>query len=123
MKPYVGNYGWTPQQMAKINAGRQLRGQQPLLDTRMGEQDYMDQYSSYSPRKNAGMATDMNQQPEESLQKRMAGSQSDFKRRREMEQAAFRERFDKRKMLPREMTEMRGAISTPIIGGSYSRMV
>jgi len=45
-KPNVGNYGWTPQQMAKVNSRREARGQQPLLDNKMGDEEYMNQYNS-----------------------------------------------------------------------------
>lgn len=34
--------------MAMVNSRREDKGQQPLLDNKMGDEEYMNQYNSYS---------------------------------------------------------------------------
>jgi hypothetical protein len=42
------NYGWSPEQLARINARREARGQDLYIDKKMGGVDYMDKYKSES---------------------------------------------------------------------------
>ena len=42
------NYGWSPEQLARINARREARGQDLYIDEKMGGLDYMDKYKSES---------------------------------------------------------------------------
>jgi len=116
-KPYVGNYGFSPQQMAKVNSRRESRGQQPLLDNKMGDEEYMNQYNSYS-------------QPK--TQNNSAGiprSQYDIENDIPLEekirlmQSSFGKKFRENKMLPQNMSNMRGAVSAPSIANSYLRIV
>ena len=113
--PQVGNYGWTPQQMARVNSRREARGQQPLLDNKMGDEKYMGQYdSSLSQMKPKTSGIPKSQYDIE--------GEKPLKQRMEENQMEFRNRFNKTKMLPSGMNSMRGAISSPSIFDSYSRM-
>jgi hypothetical protein len=42
------NYGWSPEQMARINARREARGADLYIDKKMGGEDYMNRYESES---------------------------------------------------------------------------
>ena len=42
------NYGWSPEQLARINARREARGQDLYIDEKMGGLDYMDKYKKES---------------------------------------------------------------------------
>jgi hypothetical protein len=42
------NYGWSPEQMARINARREARGKDLYIDKKMGGADYMNKYESES---------------------------------------------------------------------------
>ena len=42
------NYGWSPEQLARINARREARGQDLYIDKKMGGLDYMDKYKKGS---------------------------------------------------------------------------
>ena len=46
-KPIVGNYNWTPQQMARVNTQREARGQAPLVSYNRAQdtQEYQDYYN------------------------------------------------------------------------------
>lgn len=113
--PQVGNYGWTPQQMARVNSRREARGQQPLLDNKMGDEEYMGQYASYSsqmkPKTSGIPKSQYDIEGEKPLKEKM-----------EEDQNAFRERFLKKQVLPSAMGGMRGGISFPSIASSYSRI-
>jgi hypothetical protein len=112
----IGNYGWTPQQMARVNAQRESRGQRPLLDNKMRDDEYMGQYDSYlsqmKPKAGGTPKSPYDIEGEKPLKEKM-----------EEEQNAFRERFLKRQMLPSSMGGMRGAVSSPTyISRSYDVM-
>ena len=112
----AGNYGWTPQQMARINSRREAKGQQPLLDNKMDDEEYMNQYDSYSQPKSKNDYSGIPRsqydiENEAPLEDKMSSMQS-----------SFRERFRKNKMLPKNMSNMRGAVSAPSIANSYLRM-
>lgn len=51
------NYGWTPEQLARINARREARGKDLYVDKKMGGLDYMDRYESESGKYGAKEAT------------------------------------------------------------------
>jgi hypothetical protein len=42
------SYGWSPEQMARINARREARGADLYIDEDMGDGDYMERYESES---------------------------------------------------------------------------
>jgi hypothetical protein len=42
------DYGWSPEQMARINARREARGKDLYIDKDMGGEDYMNRYKSES---------------------------------------------------------------------------
>jgi hypothetical protein len=47
---------------------------------------------------------------------------SSMRQKQEEDQFEFRNKFNKMKMLPNEMMNMRGAVSSPSIASSYSRI-
>lgn len=47
-------YGWTPEQMARINALREARGQNPYIDKNMGREDYSRRYIYEAESRSAG---------------------------------------------------------------------
>lgn len=127
MKPYVGNYGWTPQQLALVNARREERGQNPLLDQRMEDESFMKEYSSYTnPQSPINRASkyDIEKESEKGtpISKRIKSGTEDFRNKMERDQMLFREKFNKMKMIPNESRGMKGAVSSPSILDSYSRL-
>jgi len=38
------NFGWSPEQLARVNSRREARGQDPYIDMKMGDADYMNRY-------------------------------------------------------------------------------
>ena len=45
MRERIGNYGWSPAQLARVNARRAARGQSELADVKMGDRGYGQKYS------------------------------------------------------------------------------
>ena len=106
-RPQVGNYNYTPQQMARVNAQREARGQAPLASYNQAQNDssYDEYYNEIKKRKsNSGIKKsqyDIDKEEEgTSLSERIKGRDS-----------AFEEKFRKKQMLPQGMGGFRGAIS------------
>ena len=112
-KPVVGNWNYTPRQMATVNAQREARGQAPLQTRNANNPDsYNQEYDSYYDeiqRRKKKQSPQAESKPT-SLKERMEASTSDYRKKREEEQSEFRERFRKKQAPP--TTGMRGAIST-----------
>ena len=114
-KPIVGNYGWTPQQMARVNAQREARGQAPLASYTGAQdtQEYDDYYNQIKKRQGSSgikkSQYDIDQ--ETPLKDRMKKMSDASKKKREDEQTAFKEKFRKKQMLPQGMSGMRGGVS------------
>jgi hypothetical protein len=129
-KPIVGNYGWTPQQMARVNSQREARGQSPLVSY-TGAQDTQeyDQYynqikkQSGSPVKKSQYDIDKEKEKDVSIQDRIKAMSVANQKKKEADQNAFREKFRKQQMLPNGTGGMRGGISSPSLANSYSRVV
>ena len=139
-KPIVGNYNWTPQQMARINAQSEASGRAPLVSYNGAQEssDY-DQYynevkkrqggggikkSQYDIDKEAESQTPISQRIKASgvgLEKKQSSATESFRKKREEEQAAFRERFRKKQMLPGSMGGMKSGVSSPTSSSSYAR--
>jgi hypothetical protein len=51
------SYGWSPEQMARINARREARGADLYIDKKMGGEDYMNRYESESGKYGATSAS------------------------------------------------------------------
>lgn len=139
-KPIVGNYNWTPQQMARVNAQREARGQAPLASY-SGEQessDYNQYYNEIKKRQSGGgikkSQYDIDKEAKSQipiserikasgsgLEEKQSSATDSFKNKREEEQAAFRERFRKKQMLPGSMGGMKSGISSPKSSSSYAR--
>jgi hypothetical protein len=107
-KPIFGNYGWTPQQMARVNAQREAKGQAPLASYNQAQntQEYDDYYNEI--KKRAGGGTTKKSQYDLNKEKEMGTSLS--KRIKERD-TAFEEKFGKKRMLPQGMSGMRGGVS------------
>ena len=118
-KPQVGNYNWSPQQMARVNAQREARGQAPLASYTGAQdtQEYDDYYNEIKKRqggsgiKKSKYDIDKERDSNLSLKDRIKNIGASDKNKREDEQNAFRERFRKLQMLPKEMSGMRGGVS------------
>ena len=138
-KPIVGNYNWTPQQMARVNAQRQARGQEQLLNKKMEDKGYSDDYDEYlkqvqNKSKPSGIRTsqyDLQKAEQRNipiserikasgsgLEEKQSSATDSFRNKREEEQAAFRERFRKKQMPP---GGMKGGVSSPKSSSSYAR--
>ena len=107
-KPIVGNYNWTPQQMARVNAQREARGQSPL-ESYTGAQDtqeYDDYYNEIKKRQGSGgikkSQYDLNKEKEKGT------SISGMIKERD---TTFEKKFRKKQMLPQGMSGMRGGVS------------
>ena len=141
-KPIVGNYNWTPQQMARVNAQRQARGQEQLLNKKMEDKGYSDDYDEYlkqvqNKSKSSGIRTsqyDLQKAEQRNipiserikasgsgLEEKQSSATDSFRNKREEEQAAFRERFRKKQMLPSSMGGMKSGVSSPSSSYSYAR--
>jgi hypothetical protein len=107
-KPIVGNYNYTPQQMARVNAQREARGQAPLASYSGAQdsQEYDDYYNEIKKRSGRG-ATKKSQYD---IDKEKESGTSLSKRIKERD-TAFEEKFGKKQMLPQGMSGFRGAIS------------
>jgi len=117
-KPIVGNYAWTPQQMARVNSQREARGQAPLVSTNRATdtQEYQDYYNEIKKRAGGGI-----KKSQYDLNKEKESGTSLSKRIKERD-TSFGEKFRKKQMLPQGMSGMRGAISSPSLANSYSRV-
>lgn len=131
-KPIVGNYNWTPQQMARINAQREASGRAPLVSYNGAQEssDYDQYYNEVKKRQGGGgikkSQYDIDKEAESQipisqrikasgsgLDGKQSSATDSFRNKREEEQAAFRERFRKKQMLPGSMGGMKGGISSP----------
>jgi hypothetical protein len=116
-KPIIGNYNWTPQQMARVNAQREARGQAPLASYNGAQEspDYDKYYNEIKKRSGGGIKKsqyDLDKEKESgtSLSKRIKGRDT-----------AFEERFRKKQMLPQGMSGMKSGVSYPASSSSYAR--
>jgi hypothetical protein len=128
------NYGWSPEQLARINARREARGKDLYIDRRMGDLDYKDRYDSESDKYGA-KAT----QRKPAFPSERSSGLDQYKA-----QKGLRERMAERGSLKDEMKEKNMArkiglsveseeekrkkkkgmgISTPSIKNSFNRMV
>lgn len=107
-KPQVGNYNWTPQQMARVNAQREARGQAPLASYNGAQnaQEYNDYYNEIKKRQ--GSSGIKKSQYDLEKEKEKGTSISDRIKGRD---SAFEERFRKKQILPQGMSGMRGGVS------------
>lgn len=143
-QPRIGNYSWTPQQMARVNAQRQARGQEQLLNRGMESKEYSDDYDKYykeiqgksksSPTRKSKYDLEKEATSQIPISQRIKASGSDleekqssatdfFRGKREGDQSAFREKFRKKQMLPSLMGGMKGGISSPLSGSSSVKRI
>jgi hypothetical protein len=139
-QPQFGNYNYTPQQMARINAQREAKGKAPLASYSGAQEssDYDKYYneikkrsggggikkSQYDIDKEAASQTPISQRIKDSgrnLEEKQGNKTDSFRNKREEEQSAFRERFRKRQMLPGSMGGMKSGVSSPTSSSSYAR--
>ena len=126
--------------MARVNAQREARGQAPLASY-SGEQessDYNQYYNEIKKRQSGGgikkSQYDIDKEAKSQipiserikasgsgLEEKQSSATDSFKNKREEEQAAFRERFRKKQMLPGSMGGMKSGISSPKSSSSYAR--
>lgn len=126
------NYGWSPEQMARINARREARGADLYIDKRMGNEDYMDKYKSeagrYAERKNKSKPAFPSERPsaldqykgQKGLRERMAEkgslkSEIQDKNRASQVARAVESEDEKRKRKGNK------GISTPSLQSSFNR--
>jgi hypothetical protein len=118
-KPIVGNYNYTPQQMARINAQREASGRAPLASYNQAQNDpsYDEYYNEIKKRaggegiKKSQYDLDKEEESDISIEDRIKKMSSDSAKKREAEQKAFKEMFRKQQMLPQGMSGMRGGVS------------
>jgi hypothetical protein len=118
-KPQVGNYNYTPQQMARVNAQREARGQAPLASYNQAQdtQEYDEYYNEIKKRagssgiKKSQYDIDKEAESDVPIKDRIGSMSAAGQKKREDEQRAFREKFRKQQMLPQGMSGMRGGVS------------
>jgi hypothetical protein len=118
-KPTVGNYNYTPQQMARINAQREAKGRAPLASYNQAQdtQEYDDYYNEIKKRagssgiKKSQYDIDKEAESDIPIKDRIGSMSAASKKKREDEQNAFRQKFRKQQMLPQGMGGMRGGVS------------
>jgi hypothetical protein len=117
-KPILGNYNWTPQQMARVNAQREARGQSPFASYTGAQdtQEYDDYYNEIKKRTGSSI-----KKSQYDIDKEKESGTSLSKRIKERD-TAFEEKFGKKRILPQGMGGMRGGISSPSLANSYSRV-
>jgi len=128
-QPQVGNYSYSPQQMARVNSQREARGQAPLASYNGAQEssDYDQYYNEIKKRKGSGgikkSQYDIDKEAESNIpiKDRIGKMTSDSAKKREEEQSAFRERFRKKQMLPGSMGGMKSGVSSPTSSSSYAR--
>jgi hypothetical protein len=139
-KPIVGNYNWTPRQMARVNSQRESRGQAPLASYNGAQDtsDYDQYYNEIKKRQGGGgikkRQYDIDKEAKSQipiserikasgsgLEEKQSSATDSFRNKREEEQAAFRERFRKKQMLPGSMGGMKSGVSSPSSSSSYAR--
>ena len=107
-KPQFGNYNYTPQQMARVNAQREARGQAPLASYNQAQNDpSYDEYYNQIKKRAGGGGTKKSQYD---IDKEKESGTSLSKRIKERD-TAFEEKFGKKQMLPQGMSGMRGGVS------------
>jgi len=126
------SYGWSPEQMARINARRQTKGKDLYIDKKMGGEDYMNRYESESGKYGAKSGQRKPAFPSE----RPSGldkyrGQKSVRERMEESKAGFSERFAPKGTLGDTMKTNSEigkikrkpgmGISTPALQSSYSR--
>ena len=126
------SYGWSPEQMARINARREARGADLYIDEDMGDVDYMKRYESESGKYGAKATQRKPAFPSE----RPSGldkyrGQKSLSERMEESKAGFSERFAPKGALGDTMKTNSEigkikrkpgmGISTPALQSSYSR--
>jgi hypothetical protein len=79
-------YGWSPEQLARVNARREARGQEAYVDERFNDRDYSQRYTdeseSYSSKKQRGPSTlPKVEEPRKSLFGTREERNADFKKR------------------------------------------
>jgi hypothetical protein len=128
-KPILGNYNWTPQQMARVNAQREARGQSPFASYTGAQdtQEYDDYYNEIKKRTGSSIKKsqyDIDKESERNIPiaDRIKNMSAASQKKREDEQNAFREKFRKQQMLPKGMSGIEGAISSPSLANSYYRV-
>jgi hypothetical protein len=119
-KSIVGNYGWNPQQMARVNAQREARGQAPLVSYNGAQEspDYEQYYNQI--KRNQGNYGIKKSQYDIDKEKEKGTSISGRIKERD---TTFEEKFRKKQMLPKGISGMSGGISYPSLANSYSRVV
>ena len=118
-KPIFGNYGWTPQQLATVNAQREARGKDPLYSTNFAQEapEYEEYYNQIKKRsggektKKSQYDIDKEKESDIPLKDRIKSMGAASQKKREDEQKAFKEKFRKQQMLPKGMSGMRGGVS------------
>jgi len=118
-KPQLGNYNYTPQQMARVNAQREARGQAPLASYNQAQdtQEYDDYYNEIKKRagssgiKKSQYDIDKEAESDIPIKDRIGSMSAASQKKREDEQNAFRQKFRKQQMLPQGMGGMRGGVS------------
>jgi len=110
------NYGWSPRQLARVNARREARGRDVLVDRKLNEPDYAQKYlneeESYAAKKQARESVGQEDEDEGSLAER----QADRTRR-------FKERFgEKGSMAARYGYKSSFPVKKPMIQNSLDKM-
>lgn len=125
-----GSYGWTPDQMARINARRAAQGQEELVNIR--DQEVIPQRARSTSSIPVAPAE---QDKTKSLKERMAENTADLKKKKEEEEIAFRRKFAPsgtsqiQKSVQMQTAGLRGAggiksgLSSPSISRSFGQMV
>jgi hypothetical protein len=128
------NYGWSPEQMARINARREARGADLYIDKKMGGLDYMNRYESESGKYGAESVQAKQARPSE----RPSGldkyrGQKSVREKMEESKAGFSERFAPKGTLADTMKTQSEigkikrkpgmGISTPTLQSSFSRFI
>jgi hypothetical protein len=115
----IRNYNWTPQQMARVNAQRNARGQEELLNSKMENPEYSDEYENYynevqkKSKQPVGIA-----KSKYDLEKE-AASKIPLSQRIKESDVSFEEKFRKKQMLPKEIGGMKRGISSPSTRQGY----
>ena len=105
--------------MARVNAQREARGQSPLLNNQMSNNSFSSNQQPSGMRKSQ---YDLKKEMESKIPMagRIKNMGSSMRQKQEEDQLEFKNKFNKMKMLPNEMMNMRGAVSSPMyISRSY----
>ena len=122
----IGSYGWSPEQLARINARREASGRTAYLDKRMQDQDYsrryLDEANSYiNKSKQIAPTSPEDDEKEMSLVERQAQRTKKFREQFSPKGSMLTEYEVKSKTPGLMKSGIKGGVGTSVMQNSYNQ--